>query len=226
MKKTSTTLTERNLTINESKDTFFSLKMNESTGADKIFFDVIKNCFGEFLRYVFYLSLQTEIFPEPLNIAKVTTVFKTDDIKEMSNYRPISVLPCFLKIWERIMQNHLYSHLVNKKYYIQSLLLPKRWFHRACQWSISWSNSSIIWKRQLHTWDFYWFIQGLWHYQPCSIIEKNLKIMELRVQILPGSDVTWQIGNNTFKSLMMAKAIYEILHVKYHRAPFLDCCFF
>ena len=50
--------------------------------------------------------------------------------------------------------------------------------------------------------------------------------MELRVQILPGSKVTWQVGNNTFKSLMIEKAIYEILHVKYRRAPFLDRCFF
>ena len=49
--------------------------------------------------------------------------------------------------------------------------------------------------------------------------------MELRVQILTGSEVTWQI-NNTFKSLMIAKAIYEILHVEYYRAPFLDRCFF
>ena len=34
--------------------------------------------------------------------------------------------------------------------------------------------------------------------------------MELRVQILPGAEVTSQIGNNIFKSLMIAKAIYEI----------------
>ena len=34
--------------------------------------------------------------------------------------------------------------------------------------------------------------------------------MELRVQILPCAEVTSQMGNNTFKSLMIAKAIYEI----------------
>ena len=34
--------------------------------------------------------------------------------------------------------------------------------------------------------------------------------MELRVQILPGTETTSQVGNNTFKSLMIAKAIYEI----------------
>ena len=100
------------------KDAFFSLKMNKSTGADEISFSVIKNCFGELsdiLRYIFDLSLQAGIFPDPLKIGKVTPVFKTGDLKEISNYRPISVLPCFSKILERIMHNCLCSYLVNEK---------------------------------------------------------------------------------------------------------------
>ena len=118
LKKTSTTLPERCLTINKLKDAFFSLKMNKSTGADKTSFNVIKNCFGELsdiLRYDFDLSLQTEIFTDLLKIVKVTPAFKTDDLKEISNYRPISVLPCFSKILERIMHNRLYSYLVKEK---------------------------------------------------------------------------------------------------------------
>ena len=92
--------------------------MNKSTGADEISFNVIKNCFGELndiLRYVFDLSLQAGVFPDPLKIAKVTPVFKTDDLKKISNYRLISVLPCFSKILERIMHNRLYSYLFNEK---------------------------------------------------------------------------------------------------------------
>ena len=82
LKKASTTLPERYLNINKLKDPFFSLKMNKSTGADEISFNVIKYCFGELidiLRYLFYLSLQTGIFPDSLKIAKVTRVFKTGD---------------------------------------------------------------------------------------------------------------------------------------------------
>ena len=92
--------------------------MNKSTGADEISFNLIKNCFGELsdiLRYVFDLSFQTEIFPDPLKIVKVTPVFKTGDLKGISNCRPISVLPCFSKMLERIMYNRLYRYLVNKK---------------------------------------------------------------------------------------------------------------
>ena len=55
---------------------------------------------------------------------------------------------------------------------------------------------------------------------------KSLEIMELSAQILPGLAVTSQIGNNTMKALMTAKAIYKILHVEDRRAPLLDRFFF
>ena len=122
LKKASTILPEKCLTINELKDVFFSLKMNKSIGADEISFNVIKNCFRELrkiLRYVFNLSMQTGIFPDPLKIAKLTPLFKTSDLTEISNYRPISVLLCFSKLLQRIMRNHFYSYLT-KKYQIRS----------------------------------------------------------------------------------------------------------
>ena len=92
--------------------------MNKSTGIDEISFSVIKNCFKELsdiLRYVSNLSLQAGIFPDSLKIAKVTPVFTAGDLMEISNYRPISVLPCFSKILEPIMHSHLYSYLGNEK---------------------------------------------------------------------------------------------------------------
>ena len=48
-----------------------------------------------------------------MKIAKVTPVFKGGDSADLSNYRPISVLPCFSKILERLMYNRLYKHLSN-----------------------------------------------------------------------------------------------------------------
>ena len=85
-KKNSSTLPERCLTINELKDAFFSLKMNKSTGADEICFNVVRSCFGELsdiLRYVFDLSLQTGIFPDSLKIAKVTLYSKLVTLRKL-----------------------------------------------------------------------------------------------------------------------------------------------
>ena len=130
LKNASTVLPKRHVTINELKDTFFSLKMNKTTGADEISFNVIENYFGELtdiLRYIFDLSLQTGIFSEPWKIAKVFPVFKTGDLKRISIYLSISFLPCFSKILERIMHNRHYGYLVNEK----------KSFHRACHGSIS-----------------------------------------------------------------------------------------
>ena len=63
------------------------------------------------LLYLFQLSLEKEIFPDDLKIAKVTPVYKAGDNSDISNYRPISVLPCFSKIIERLMYNRLYKYL-------------------------------------------------------------------------------------------------------------------
>ena len=109
---------EKPLSINELKDAFFSLDISKSPGFDDISFTVLKNCFGALhkpLLHVFNLSIIKGICPDDLKIARVTPVFKGGDDKELGNYRPISVLPCFSKIQERIMYNRLYNHLVKNK---------------------------------------------------------------------------------------------------------------
>ena len=50
-----------------------------------------------------------------MKIVIVSPVFKTGDTADISNYRPISVLPCFSKILERVMHNRLYKYLTVKK---------------------------------------------------------------------------------------------------------------
>ena len=51
------------------------------------------------------LSLSTDVFPVSLKIAKVIPVFKADDPTLFSNYRSISILPAFSKIFEKDMFN-------------------------------------------------------------------------------------------------------------------------
>ena len=61
------------------------------------------------------LFLQKGCFAEELKIARVTPIYKTDDAIEIGNHRPISVLPCFSKILERIMYNRLFKYLTTNK---------------------------------------------------------------------------------------------------------------
>ena len=64
---------------------------------------------------IFNLSLSTGIFPDTLKVAKVSPIFKNGGKDLLTNYRPISVLPCFSKILERIMYDRLYSYLTENK---------------------------------------------------------------------------------------------------------------
>ena len=75
---------------------FLSLNIKKSPGHDGVTFNVIKKCFGELcepLKYLFNLSIFKGIFPDDLKIAKVTPIHKADKSSNISNYRPISVLP-------------------------------------------------------------------------------------------------------------------------------------
>ena len=107
-----TTMLADSITINELKEAFFSLKTNKSAGYDELSSNAIKNCFRELnypLKYLFGKSIGKDVFPDALKIARVTPLFKGGDPTDISNYRPISVHPCFFKILEQIMYKLLYS---------------------------------------------------------------------------------------------------------------------
>ena len=90
--------------------------INKSPGFDGIRFTVFKSCFGvlyKSLLRVFNLSIVKGIFPDDLKISRVTPVLKGVDEKDLGNYRPLSVLPYFSKILEKIMYNRLYNHFIN-----------------------------------------------------------------------------------------------------------------
>lgn len=63
------------------------------------------------LAHVFNLSLANGIFPDKMKIAKVVPVYKAGDAKNVTNYRPVSLLPQFSKLLERIYYNRLLSFL-------------------------------------------------------------------------------------------------------------------
>ena len=89
---------ENCLTKEEFKNAFLSLKTNKSPGYDNIHVNVIRNLYNKLktpLMNILNWSLNTGIFPNRMKVAKVTPIFKKGDKSSISNYRPISVLPCF-----------------------------------------------------------------------------------------------------------------------------------
>ena len=85
-----------------------------SSGHDALKPNVIKKC-NEYLvtplTYIFNLSVTEGYVPKALKHAYITPVFKSGDESIFSNYRPISVLPVFSKILERLIFNRTYSFI-------------------------------------------------------------------------------------------------------------------
>ena len=67
------------------------------------------------LTSIFSKSILTGIYPNDWKTAKVTPLFKKDIKSDPNNYRPISVTPIILKVFERIVYNQLFHYLDDNK---------------------------------------------------------------------------------------------------------------
>ena len=56
-------------------------------------------------------SIENGIFPDDLKMAKLIPIFKSGDKSDITNYQPISVLPFFSKIFEKIMHIYLINFI-------------------------------------------------------------------------------------------------------------------
>ena len=98
---------------NEVKLCLKNLK-DSSAGHDEFKPIVIKdisNNIAEPLTYIINLVFQTATVPSELKFAHVTPIFKGGDPLQPQNYRPISVLPVFSKLLERLIYNRLFEYL-------------------------------------------------------------------------------------------------------------------
>ena len=59
----------------------------------------LANCINE--------CIKQNKFPNELKIADITPIFKTEDPLDKTNYRPISILPTFSKIFEGTLSNQI-----------------------------------------------------------------------------------------------------------------------
>ena len=70
--------------------------------------------------------VQTGIYPSKLKGAKVIPVYKTGDRSEPGNYRSISVLSVFNRLFERLMHKRLTSFIEKKKFFIMHSMVSEQ----------------------------------------------------------------------------------------------------
>ena len=91
-----------------------SLQPKTSTGYDGLSMKLLKQIIQSIaqpLEYIFNISLSCGICPSLLKIAKVVPIYKKDDKTQVTNYRPISLLPSISKVLEKIVYKRLISFL-------------------------------------------------------------------------------------------------------------------
>ena len=78
---------------------------------------VIKHCssvISPVLARIFNLCIKDGLFPDSLKIGKITPVYKKGASDEIVNYRPVSILPIFGKIFEKVLYSRIYSFMCSK----------------------------------------------------------------------------------------------------------------
>ena len=93
------------------------LNIHKAHGHDDISIRIIKNCDKSLfqpLTLLFHNSIKSSCYPGIWKISNILPVHKKSDKQLVKNYRLISVLPIFGKIFEKIIFNRLYNFLINQ----------------------------------------------------------------------------------------------------------------
>ena len=101
--------------LQEIENIIKGLKSVKSVGHDEISTKIIKlvaHFISAPLTALINNSLANGIFPAALKIGKIVPIWKNGEKNLVSNYRPISILSCFLKIYEKTIEKRLRMFLL------------------------------------------------------------------------------------------------------------------
>jgi len=115
------------VTVKDVETCITSLK-NKSTNINKLPVKIIKHLksiIAPIFSTLINNSFSNGVFPQDLKQAKILPLHKSGDKSDINNYRPISILPTFSKIFEKIACKQLYNFL--EKY---SILNPNQFGFR------------------------------------------------------------------------------------------------
>ena len=98
----------RPVSVEEVKKIIRDLKTNKAVGGEiptktlkecEFTFDVLTKCINK--------AVESGYFPDSLKLANIAPVFSKEDHLDISNYRPVSILPLLLKVYEKVIYNQL-----------------------------------------------------------------------------------------------------------------------
>ena len=105
----------------EISDVIKCIPLNKASGPDRVSHTLLKktaDTVSQALCLLFNMSLQSGVYPDMWKSANVMPLFKKGDSSVVSNYRPISLISCIGKLFERVVYKHLYNYFhVNKLLY-------------------------------------------------------------------------------------------------------------
>ena len=71
------------------------------------------------MTYICNAALSSGVFPDRLKYAIVKPIFKKSSKQDISNYKPISLLTSFSKVFEKHLYNRLYTHIERNSILVQ-----------------------------------------------------------------------------------------------------------
>ena len=110
------------------------MSSSKATGLDGISVKLLKisvNVVSPHITKICNLSISSGIFPDKWKNARVLPMYKSGDTNDVSNYRPISVLPVCSKILERHVYDHYYRYLMKYKLLLDQQSGFRK--HHSCQ---------------------------------------------------------------------------------------------
>ena len=112
--KSKNCITDISVTVNEVKAIVSQLN-NSAAGPDDLPASIMKQVSNEYcipLTHLINLSVLQVDFPSEMKLAKVLPIYKADNHQLIQNYRPISVLNFFSKVYKRVIYNNLLDFIM------------------------------------------------------------------------------------------------------------------
>ena len=116
------TLENIEITQQDVHDIILTLKIHKACGIDGISHRLLHESvtyISQPLCTIFNRSLKLGIFPDTWKLANIAPIYKSKETNLIKNYRPISLLSCLSKLFERCVLKYFHNYLINN--YIISL---------------------------------------------------------------------------------------------------------